>query len=236
MADPRTTFYPEWIAANGWAEALGLGTTLLLGRAAAPALERDPGPGGIVLGALAAVVVGIVLEGLVVGIAQARVLRDSLRAVSAARWTRGTMLGAGMAWFLGMVPSTVVALVGTVPAGGAEPVAEPPAMVRYGLALALGALAGPVLGLGQWLVLRPHVARAGRWIMANALAWAPGMVVIFIGMDQVPWARGGVTVVLGVYLVCGAAGLLVGAVHGWILRDLLRAESSAHAGGSGSGA
>jgi hypothetical protein len=101
--------------------------------------------------------------------------------------------------------------------------------VQYGLALLLGAVTGPVLGLGQWLVLRRYVARAGRWIVANAVAWALGMVVIFLGMDQVPWWRGGLQVVLGVYLVCGAAGLVVGAIHGWILRDLLRGARSAPA-------
>jgi hypothetical protein len=55
------------------------------------------------------------------------------------------------------------------------------------------------------------------------------MVVIFLGMDQVPWWRGGLQVVIGVYLVCGAAGLVVGAIHGWILRDLLRGARSAPA-------
>lgn len=230
MPEPHPSFYPRWIAANGLAEAAGLGTTLLLGRAAAPLLEGDAGWGAILLGAAGAVLLGIILEGLVVGGAQAQVLRSSLRGLSAAAWVNATMLGAGVAWLLGMVPSTVAALMATAPSSGPAP--EPSAMVQYGLALLLGAITGPVLGVGQWLVLRRHVTRAGRWIWANALAWALGMVVIFLGMDQVPWSRGGVLVALGVYLVCGAAGVVVGATHGWILRGLLRDARSAQAAAS----
>jgi hypothetical protein len=219
---PALTFYPKWIAANAWAEAAGLGTTLLLGRAAAPVLEQDASLGTVLAGAAAAVILGILLEGVVVGSAQARVLRLALPGLSAADWIKATMLGAGVAWLLGMVPSTAAALLTTAPPSGAAPTPEPSAMVQYGLALLLGAVTGPILGLGQWLVLRRHVVRAGRWILANALAWALGMVMIFLGMDQVPWGRGGFAVALGVYLVCGAAGVLVGAVHGLVLRVLLR--------------
>ena len=56
------------------------------------------------------------------------------------------------------------------------------------------------------------------------------MVVIFLGMDQVPWERGGPPVVLGVYLICGMAGLVVGAVHGLVLRGLLRTPHGGAAG------
>lgn len=226
MPEPDSTFYLKWIAANAWAEAAGLGTTLLLGRAAAPVLEQDAGTGAVLVGAGAAVILGILLEGLLVGSAQARVLRVLLDGLSAADWIKATMLGAGVAWLLGMVPSTLAALVASAPSSGATPAPEPSATVQYGLALLLGAVTGPVLGLGQWLVLRRHVVRAGRWIMANAVAWALGMVVIFLGMDQVPWKRGGLVVVLGVYLVCCAAGALVGVIHGWVLRNLLREVSS----------
>jgi hypothetical protein len=86
-----------------------------------------------------------------------------------------------------------------------------------------------VLGFGQWLVLRRHVAKAFRWILANAAAWALGMAVVFLGMDQVPWSRGGLSVALGIYLVCGTAGLIVGAIHGWVLRELVQETASSPA-------
>src|SRR3990172_3865550 len=55
-------FYRRWILANGWAEAAGLGTTFVLGREAAPWLERATGAATVILGALAAVFLGLILE------------------------------------------------------------------------------------------------------------------------------------------------------------------------------
>jgi hypothetical protein len=164
--------------------------------------------------------------GLVTATVRSRLL---LAGAVVADWIKATMLGAGVAWLLGMVPSTVVSLLELAPASGTGPATEPSVAFQYGLALALGAVTGPVLGLGQWLVLRRHVSRAGRWIVANAVAWAVGMVVIFLGMDLVPWAGGGIAVVLGVYIVCGTAGLVVGAIHGRVLSNLLQEAASGHA-------
>jgi hypothetical protein len=59
-------FYRRWIVANGWSEALGLGTTFLVGRAAAPWLA-DSRPAGVLLSGVAAVVLRTLLEGTVVG-------------------------------------------------------------------------------------------------------------------------------------------------------------------------
>jgi hypothetical protein len=91
----------------------------------------------------------------------------------------------------------------------------------------LGFVAGPILGLAQWTVLRRFVARAGRWLFANAIAWAVGMPVIFAGMDLVPWEGNLAVFMLTVYAVCGAAGIVVGAIHGRLLVQLLRQPSGA---------
>jgi hypothetical protein len=85
----------------------------------------------------------------------------------------------------------------------------------------LGLVAGPILGSSQALVLRRHTGRAGRWLWANAMAWAVGMPVIFLGMDLVPWSRGGAAVGVAIYAVCGVAGMLVGAIHGRILLRMI---------------
>lgn len=214
MGDAR--FYRRWIAANGWAEAAGLGTTFLLARMLAPGLE-----GGTVLailaGALAAVLLGTVLEGVVVGVAQASVLAARASALTG-RWVAATAIGAGLAWLLGMVPATVMALGST---GAAMPAPEPPPLVQYGLASVLGLVAGPVLGLAQWTVLRRIADRPARWLGANALAWAVGMPLIFAGMDVIPWEASPVLVIAAIYAVCGVAGLAVGAIHGLVLVRIL---------------
>lgn len=220
-ADPQ--FYRRWIIANGWSEAAGLGTTFVIGRALAPWLEHATSAGVVLLDAFAAVLLGTLLEGVLVGAAQEAVLRKRLASLRRRAWMLATAAGAALAWALGMIPSTVMALAPD--AAARSPVAEPGALAQYALAAVLGLVAGPALGFAQWLVLRHHLARSARWLWANAAAWAIGMPLIFAGMDYVPWGGDATAAVLAIYAVCGAAGLAVGAVHGRILIDLLRRAS-----------
>lgn len=131
-------FYRRWILANGWAEAAGLGTTFVLGQEVAPWLEEARDAKTILAGALAAVLLGVLLEGVLVGFAQEAVLRQRLEALRKGSWVSATATGAGLAWALGMIPSTLIAL-GSAGSSQAPPV-EPPALVQYGLAVALGLL------------------------------------------------------------------------------------------------
>lgn len=219
----RYGIYRQWIIANGAAEALGLGGTFVLGRLVAPHFRDDLGPVAVITGALAAVLHGVLLEGVLVGWAQARVLRHALPCVSSRSWILATAIGAGAAWALGMVPSTVMALIYTPGAtGDAAGPAEPGAIVQYGLAFLLGAVTGPILGLAQMIVLRKHVRRAGRWLFANAAAWAIGMPLIFAGMDLLPWGEGGWLLFAGLMVTPGIAGLSAGAVVGPVLLSFCR--------------
>jgi hypothetical protein len=223
VSPAERSFYLRWIAANGWSESAGLGTTFVVGIGLAPYLDQRLGTAAIVAGALMAVGLGTVLEGVVVGIAQERVLRTRLRTLRRWLWTLATAAGAGLAWMLGMVPSTIMALAGE--RDPAATPAEPGLVVQLGLAVMLGVVAGPILGGAQWIVLRRHVGRARRWLWANALAWAAGMPLIFAGMNIVPWTRPMALVVPAVYLVCAVAGIAAGAIHGAVLVRLLRVEA-----------
>jgi len=216
------SFYRRWIFANGWAEAAGLGTTFLVGGYLAPLLEGRRGLVIVLSGSLAAVLLGTLLEGVVIGAAQAGVVRTRLVALRRRDWVLATAAGAGLAWALGMVPSTILALSPSE-SGGAPP-PEPGAMVQYMLASVLGVVAGPILGLAQWTVLRRHVSHASRWLWANALAWAIGMPLIFFGMDHVPWTGHPAARFASIYAVCGATGLVVGAVHGRVIDRLTRSQ------------
>jgi hypothetical protein len=212
MATEDSAFYKWWILANGWAEAAGLGTTFVLGRESAPWISETTGKAAILGGALLAVALGALLEGVLIGAAQESVLRSRLPEIKKGSWIFATAVGAGLAWALGMIPSTLMAT--SAPEAAAASTPEPPLLVQYGLAVVLGLLAGPILGVAQWTVLRRHVSRPARWLWANALAWAIGMPLIFIGMDRVPWTASRFPVALLPYGICGAVGLVVGAVHG----------------------
>lgn len=217
--------YRRWIVANGLAEAAGLGTTFVLGLALAPSLARVTGVAAILGGALAAVALGTLLEGALVGFAQERVLRRRLERLRPGAWTIATAIGAGPAWTLGMVPSTIFSLT-AAQTTGAE-MSQPDRLLQYALAVVMGLVAGPVLGFAQWVVLRRGVKHAADWLWANALAWGVGMPLIFLGMDRVPWAGHPAARLAAIYSVCAVAGVAVGAMHGLVLVRLLRSEGPA---------
>ena len=214
-------FYLRWIGANCLGEALGLGTTFALGALVAPALGGDTSTATVLTGAVAAVLLGTLLEGVVVGLFQAQALHRWLPALPRRAWIVATAIGAGAAWLLGMIPSTVMTLAEHGETVAAAPPVEPPMLIQLGLAALLGLILGPVLALPQWRVLRRQVSHAGRWIWANALAWAVGMPVIFAGMDLLPWESGGSRLYAGLFLVAAVAGALVGGVHGRVLLGML---------------
>jgi hypothetical protein len=217
--------YRRWVVANAWSECLGLGTTLVVAGAVAPWLERTERLPGAIAGALAAILLGMALEGAVVGWAQEGVIRRSLLRLRPGAWVGATVVGAGLAWALGMIPSTIMTLLSV--SDGAES-SSPSATAQYVFAALLGAVAGPVLAAAQWTTLRRHVDRAGSWLWANALAWSVGMPLVFAGMDIVPWTGPAPARWLAIYAVCAFVGASVGAIHGLILQRLLNTARGEH--------
>jgi hypothetical protein len=120
-----------------------------------------------------------------------------------------------------MIPSTAMALAG--PAAAGTPPAWLDGPVQYLLAAAMGLVLGPILGIPQMVVLRRYAPRASRWVLANALAWAGGMPVVFLGAGAVPNESSAAIAIVILGLTCFAAGIIVGAVHGQFLVRMLSA-------------
>jgi hypothetical protein len=219
--------YRQWVVANCWSEGIGLSATFVIAFFGLQGLEARPGAAAIILGAILAVLLGAALEGGLVGFAQGRVVHRYAPAISVRRWTVATTLGAGAAWLLGMVPSTVIALIRDSAAANTElPAAiEPPALLQYAAAALMGVVLGVVLALPQMLVLRRVVDRPGRWLAANSAAWLLGMPLIFVGMDHLPWGGHDLAIGAGVILVAVVAGAVVGGIHGLWLRRMLPASA-----------
>ena len=217
LPDGRTRLWLRWVVANALGELVGLGITALVGAVFFSVIGEDTGGSAVLALASVAVLAGTLAEGTSVGTAQWLVLRRPLPRLHWRTWAAATGAGAFLAWTLGMIPSTVMSL-GAGSSGQAGP--EPDQMIVYSLAFAMGLVLGPVLGLAQWLVLRRFVGRAALWMPANSLAWAFGMVAIFVGADLVVGSTGPAAVVLlAVTLAC--AGATVGAIHGLALVWLL---------------
>jgi hypothetical protein len=213
-------FYAWWIVANAIGECVGLGGTAAVTALAWSALDEAALGVGLLI-ALGIALAGALVEGTVVGTAQWLVLRVPLRGMRWRWWALATALGAFVAWALGMLPSTIVqALAESDAAGGAA--VEPSLALQMALAAGMGLVLGPILGGFQWPVLRHHVPRAGRWLAANALAWAAGMPIIFLAAGSAPRdvTTGGLVMLVGGALL--AAGAVVGAVHGVFLLKMIR--------------
>lgn len=221
LAPPRTKSWPwgfwgRWVGANALAELLGLGSSALLWIAFLFGLENRLGS---VTSAAVVVLGSTLLEGTAVGVLQWYVLRRALPKLTLVSWWSATALGAFIAWSLGMIPSTMINMAST---DAAPPPAEMSDALMYTLAAVMGLVLGPVLGLPQWLVLRRHVAHAGLWIAANAVAWCWGMVVIFMVVSLVPAAGITAATVLIVLGGLALAGAIVGAIHGVVLAKLVK--------------
>lgn len=206
----------QWIAANAFSETIGLGGTLLIGILLLANAEHTI---GTVLAAALAVAAGTLIEGLCVGTAQWLVLRRPLRKMRWRTWAVATATGACIAWTLGMVPSTF--MFNGSSSGSEGPGAMSDLMI-YALAAGMGLVLGAILGLPQWLALRRYLPNAGWWVLANALAWTLGMVVIFIGTSFIPASGFTWQIAILLLLFVVAAGAVVGVVHGWFFIWLLR--------------
>lgn len=219
----RNRFWQRWVVANALGELAGLGAVAAVGFL----LFTHAGEPASVSQALAFTAAFIILgafEGVVIGLAQRQVLRTLLPSVRG--WVLATVVGAMVAWAVGMVPSTVAGLMQQ----GAPPAAtpsEPPLVLVLFLAACLGAVAGPMLAAFQWLSLRKVVPdKAWLWLPANAVAWAIGMPVIFLGAQANELTSSTAAIAALVALAIFIAGAVVGAVHGRVLLGLAQSGSS----------
>ncbi len=216
MTSRDTGFWLRWVIANAVGELLGLGPVAF----AAILLVRlfSEGSGPEALFGLGLFTLLGAFEGAVVGLAQWLVLRRRLPALTRRSWISATVAGAAAAWLLGMLPSTIMSLIGD--GGGAIP--EPEGAGIHIMAAGTGFVSGAILAAPQWRILRRHIRGAGWWVLANALAWAAAMPLIFLAAG-LPLPQDGLLSLLAIAAsVIAGAGALAGAIHGTILVRLTR--------------
>jgi hypothetical protein len=193
----------RWIPVVALAELVGFAVPAVVGVATVDSPVAVSFPALLAAGAV---------EGAVLGAGQAVVLRRCLPALAVRRWVALTAAGATVAYVLGLLPSATAPVTATWP------------VVLLALLGGLGAV--PLLvsiGGAQWLELRRHVDRAGRWVGVTALAWLLGLAT-FLAVATPLWQPGQaapVTVVVGV----GAGALMalvMATVTGFGLVRLLR--------------
>jgi hypothetical protein len=85
------------------------------------------------------------------------------------------------------------------------------------LAAWVGLVAGGVLAVFQWRILKQFSSRAIWWLPANALACMLGMPIIFLAIDRIFLLEGFLEKALVFLLALALTGAIVGSVHGLFL-------------------
>lgn len=101
------------------------------------------------------------------------------------------------------------------------------AVVEAAFFLAAGLFVGFLVGLGQWLVMRRRIARAGWWVAAMTLSgglFLPGLMATLGTIGRLPFAAG-VDALLNpvwVFFLVPAPvilpGIITGATYVWLVR------------------
>jgi hypothetical protein len=189
----RGRLWRDWTVAVMLGELLGFALPALAGTAA----WQLGAPQSVLYTALVIAGLG---EGAVLGWFQARVLGKQLAGFSRRDWIALTAGAAGFAWILGLG----ISRLGQWEGG--------PIALRIGLAALIGVIFLLTMGGAQWIVLRRHVTHAGRWILANAVAWPIGVAIPVLAMALVPDAAP-----VAAFVATGiGSGIVMGLVVGMI--------------------
>ncbi|MCM4084661.1 hypothetical protein [Paractinoplanes hotanensis] len=151
-----------------------------------------------VAAAFVAILAAGAVEGTMLGLAQATVLRYVLPRIAMRRWVAATAVGAVLAYAIGMLPSALAGHWADLPAA---------VVIIAGLILGSALLAS--IGTAQWLVLRTVLPRSASWIATTAGAWLAGLGV-FLGFATPLWQPG--QSITSVVVIGAAGGLLMAAV------------------------
>lgn len=207
----------RWVAANAAGE-LGLGVAVATWVFLGPAVQSAAGRLAPWTATACGFLAGTVIEGLCVGIAQWAVLRRVFSAGTGRAWVLATTIAACVSWSGGMA-----FLTASSGQAGSIPLPEASGMAQYALVMLMGAGLGLMLGTPQWWVLRRQAHQAGWWVLANLVAWALGMPVLFVVALLIPKEASRVTVALVALAASVLTGAVVGAVHGLeLVRVLMR--------------
>ena len=208
-----TSLWPEppsllrWTGLCAAAESIGMTASSAAARVADTAVGDRPTTTPVALAALAIIVTGGLVEGIALGIAQARGLGDWLTGRRGG-WIAVTVVVAGIGWAAASAPAVLS------PADGGE---EPTPVLLLGAAAGLGLVMGAMLGVAQSLVLRGRVPHRWRWTGASALGWLVAMPIVFGGATL----PGGQWPLPAVITVGAVTGLVAGGAFGVISGSLL---------------
>lgn len=216
---------------RAWLWRLGLSEMLGIAAAAAVALAfmaafGVPTTAAMTVAFLLCMVAAGALEGALLGALPGAMLQRIFPSFPVGRFTLATVAVAMLGWLVGMMPSTLVS-----EAADASAAVEPGLLDVVAVSAIGGAAGGALIGFAQWLVMKSHVPRAGRWIIATSLGWALALPLDMLA-GMLPSETDGWVGILGTALVFGlGAGLAVALPTGVLVIDMLRERDRRMANG-----
>jgi hypothetical protein len=154
--------------------------------------------------------------GAIVGAGQWSALRRIVPGIPARSWVTATVYGVLLACALGLL-SMVARLDALLP--GTPSLTLLPTASALVLAVAFGAVMGPILAGFQWRLLRATVPHAGWWLVANGAAWTLAMPIVIATLAARPRTPTDWIAASG---VLGLAGALAGALQGVALQWMVQ--------------
>lgn len=187
-----------WIVLTALAELLGVGLGAVWW-GGADRLNPEPTgfPSQLVMLALKAL--SGVVEGAVLGVVQASLMRRRLPGLSIRRWSLATCAVAVAGWAVG---SSFSVFGGGGPGGGFDP--DP--LLTVALAAGFGLAVGTLFGGVQALALGGLGVRRWPWVIGNAAGWSLGLPAIYLAASG--------AIAGPVWLLGAGGGLIAGAVVG----------------------
>jgi len=192
--------WAAWIVLTALAELAGiaLGAVWWVG-----ADQLNPEPKGLAaqLAMLGLKALSGVVEGAVLGVVQASLMRRRLPGLSIRRWSLATCAVAVAGWAVGS--SFSVFGGGGAPGGGGF---DPGPALTVALSASFGLVVGTLFGAVQALALGGLRVRRWPWIVGNAAGWALGLPAIYLAASG--------AIAGPIWLLGAGGGLIAGAVVG----------------------
>ena len=213
-----TPFWKKFTLYCGIGEMLGLILAAAIGYFTLIGIKAPPG-WSVQLEVLGLMALAGIFEGSLLGYFQWKALAGKLPELPAFKWIAATALLTILGWTF-----CTLGFLMYYPEGPVIPFifSEFSLFDHPFLFLLEGVVAGVFAGLGiglfQWVVLRRHLEKAGRWIWANILGWGLGLNFILVA-TYLPFSG----LHLWAILLMGAAGgLLAGLTAGLVISLIMR--------------
>lgn len=206
--EEKRNILSEWIITTAGSEAIGLLIPIIIGLAVAFFTGKTPSPATEIIMLTTMTLAGF-LEGILLGFFQWNILKKYSGKINVADWAQFTALAVILGWSLGMLPTPI-----------GENIRDPNSIFINSVVF-LAPLFLALIGFAQWMSMRKHVKHAGKWVLANTIAWPIGIAAAIAVLSFLPPDYPAAIWIITGIMVGIMMGAMVGAITGIALVKVL---------------